>query len=71
MSALLSSTGAEVVDHLIKLGVAYALALPIGWTQERAERSAGLWAFDVDEASTRRSCRAQFGWTCSAVRRVL
>lgn len=47
MSTLLSLTNAEVVDHLIKLGVAYALALPIGWTQERAERSAGLRTFPL------------------------
>lgn len=37
----------EILDHLIKLGVAYLLALPIGWIQERDERSAGVRTFPL------------------------
>jgi hypothetical protein len=32
----------RVVPHVAALAGAYALALPIGWERERAERSAGL-----------------------------
>jgi putative Mg2+ transporter-C (MgtC) family protein len=37
----------SVVPHLIALGIAYALAIPIGWDRERAERSAGLRTFPL------------------------
>ncbi|HKR18340.1 MgtC/SapB family protein [Rhizorhapis sp.] len=36
-----------VLPHLIALSVAYALALPIGWNREKAERSAGLRTFPL------------------------
>lgn len=47
MSGLLVLTWSEVLDHLIKLGIAYLLAFPIGWIQERAERSAGVRTFPL------------------------
>jgi putative Mg2+ transporter-C (MgtC) family protein len=36
-----------VLKNLIILGVAYVLALPIGWNREREERSAGLRTFPL------------------------
>jgi putative Mg2+ transporter-C (MgtC) family protein len=35
------------VSNLVTLGVAYLLALPIGWNREREERSAGLRTFPL------------------------
>jgi putative Mg2+ transporter-C (MgtC) family protein len=35
------------LDHLIDLGIAYVLSLPIGWERERAERSAGIRTFPL------------------------
>jgi putative Mg2+ transporter-C (MgtC) family protein len=35
------------IPHLVALGVAYGLALPIGWNREREERSAGLRTFPL------------------------
>lgn len=37
----------SIVPHLIALGIAYALAVPIGWDRERHERSAGLRTFPL------------------------
>lgn len=37
----------SVLPHLVALGIAYALAVPIGWDRERAERSAGLRTFPL------------------------
>jgi putative Mg2+ transporter-C (MgtC) family protein len=37
----------DAVPHLITLGAAYALALPIGWERERADRSAGIRTFPL------------------------
>jgi putative Mg2+ transporter-C (MgtC) family protein len=37
----------SIVPHVIALGVAYVLALPIGWDREREERSAGLRTFPL------------------------
>ena len=37
----------EVLGHLRDLLVAYALVLPVGWNQEREERSAGLRTFPL------------------------
>jgi len=37
----------SIVPHLVALGAAYALAVPIGWDRERAERSAGLRTFPL------------------------
>lgn len=36
-----------LLPHLIALGVAYALAVPIGWNREKEERSAGLRTFPL------------------------
>ncbi|WP_421990398.1 MgtC/SapB family protein [Roseococcus sp.] len=36
-----------VAPHLVALGIAYVLAIPIGWDRERAERSAGLRTFPL------------------------
>lgn len=35
------------LQHLIDLGAAYLLALPIGWERERGDRSAGLRTFPL------------------------
>ena len=37
----------SVVSHLTQLLVAYAIALPIGWHQEKTARSAGLRTFPL------------------------
>lgn len=37
----------EIAPHLLSLGFAYVLALPIGWDREREERSAGLRTFPL------------------------
>jgi putative Mg2+ transporter-C (MgtC) family protein len=37
----------EALSHLINLAISYALALPIGWDRERAERSAGIRTFPL------------------------
>ncbi|VVT31885.1 MgtC/SapB family protein [Rhizobium sp. EC-SD404] len=43
------ATGEEfnVLPHLLALGIAYILALPIGWDREKTERSAGLRTFPL------------------------
>ena len=37
----------RIIPHLLALGAAYALAFPIGWDREKAERSAGLRTFPL------------------------
>lgn len=37
----------RIVPHLVALGIAYVLALPIGWDREKEERSAGLRTFPL------------------------
>lgn len=37
----------NIIPHLIALGIAYLLALPIGWDRETGERSAGLRTFPL------------------------
>lgn len=37
----------EVVDHLLHLGVAFALAVPLGWDREREQRGPGLRTFPL------------------------
>ena len=37
----------RILPHLLALGAAYALAVPIGWDREKAERSAGLRTFPL------------------------
>jgi putative Mg2+ transporter-C (MgtC) family protein len=36
-----------ILPHVVALGVAYLLALPIGWNRETEERSAGLRTFPL------------------------
>jgi putative Mg2+ transporter-C (MgtC) family protein len=38
---------ASWLPHLIDIAIAYALALPIGWDREEADRSAGLRTFPL------------------------
>lgn len=47
MELLQSWNSQTAVAHLVSLGVAYLLALPIGWNREREERSAGLRTFPL------------------------
>jgi len=47
MTDLLGADDFNVVPHLVALGIAYLLALPIGWNRERAERTAGLRTFPL------------------------
>ena len=42
----------EILPHLIALGLAYLLALPIGWNREKEERSAGLRTFPLVAVAT-------------------
>ena len=37
----------ETLSHLVKLALAYLLALPIGWNREKEERSAGIRTFPL------------------------
>ncbi len=37
----------NLLPHAVALASAYALALPIGWNRERAERSAGIRTFPL------------------------
>ncbi len=37
----------QIVPHLVALGAAYALALPIAWDREKEDRSAGLRTFPL------------------------
>lgn len=47
LTDLLHTDNFNIWPHLIALVVAYALAFPIGWNRERAERSAGLRTFPL------------------------
>lgn len=44
--------GFQIIPHLTALAVAYALAFPIGWDQEKAARSAGLRTFPLVALAT-------------------
>lgn len=48
----LSLSAFDILPHLVALGVAYLLALPIGWNREKAERSAGLRTFPLVAVAT-------------------
>lgn len=37
----------QVFFHLLSLGIAFVLALPVGWDREQQERSAGLRTFSL------------------------
>ena len=43
---------ADVPDHLLRLAVAWLLALPIAWDREKNERSAGLRTFPLVAIAT-------------------
>ena len=47
LDAILSHDTFNLLPHLAALGIAYVLALPIGWDREREERSAGLRTFPL------------------------
>jgi putative Mg2+ transporter-C (MgtC) family protein len=47
MSELSALSSLDLVPHLIAIGVAYLLAIPIGWNREKAERSAGIRTFPL------------------------
>ena len=49
---LLDINWSTVLSHLTLLGVAYILAIPIGWNRERYERSAGLRTFPLVAVAT-------------------
>ena len=49
---LLGSNNFAIMPHLLALGVAYLLAVPIGWNREREERSAGLRTFPLVAVAT-------------------
>ena len=42
----------NLLPHLVALGIAYALAFPIGWNREQEERSAGLRTFPLVAVAT-------------------
>jgi putative Mg2+ transporter-C (MgtC) family protein len=42
-----SMNWAEVLDRIVVIGIAYVLALPIGWDREQYERSAGIRTFPL------------------------
>lgn len=47
MTELFGTDRFDLLPHLLALGLAYALALPIGWNREKEERSAGLRTFPL------------------------
>ena len=49
---LFGSDEFELLPHLVALGIAYLLALPIGWNREKQERSAGLRTFPLVAIAT-------------------
>jgi putative Mg2+ transporter-C (MgtC) family protein len=49
---LLGSDSFTLLPHLVALGIAYLLAVPIGWNREREERSAGLRTFPLVALAT-------------------
>jgi putative Mg2+ transporter-C (MgtC) family protein len=42
----------STADHLVRLAIAFGLALPIAWDREQRERSAGLRTFTLVAIST-------------------
>jgi putative Mg2+ transporter-C (MgtC) family protein len=47
VDALLTWDHEETLRHVVNLGAAYILALPIGWNREQEERSAGIRTFPL------------------------
>ncbi|HKT77506.1 MAG TPA: MgtC/SapB family protein [Sphingobium sp.] len=63
-----------ILPHLVPILIAYALALPIGWNREQAERSAGLRTFPlvaVASCGFVQAVEATMGHDPSALARVL
>jgi putative Mg2+ transporter-C (MgtC) family protein len=52
MDNLLGADSFTLLPHLVALGIAYLLAVPIGWNREREERSAGLRTFPLVALAT-------------------
>ena len=52
MDRLLGSDGFDILPHVAAIGIAYLLAIPIGWNREREERSAGLRTFPLVAVAT-------------------
>ena len=52
MDAIASIDWSTVVDHLVTLSLAYLLALPIAWDQEKRTRSAGMRTFPLVAVAT-------------------
>jgi putative Mg2+ transporter-C (MgtC) family protein len=64
---------ADTATHLVKLAVAFVLALPIAWDREQKERSAGLRTFTLVAISTCGfliAARSSFGPSADAESRV-
>ena len=51
MTDLFDADNFDIVPHLLSIGIAYMLALPIGWNREKADRSAGLRTFPLVAAA--------------------
>ncbi len=49
---ILGANQFNILPHLAALAIAYALAFPIGWNREQAERSAGLRTFPLVALAT-------------------
>jgi putative Mg2+ transporter-C (MgtC) family protein len=47
MNEVFDTDAFNIFPHLVAIGLAYLLALPIGWNRERAERSAGIRTFPL------------------------
>jgi putative Mg2+ transporter-C (MgtC) family protein len=47
MTEFFGSNPFDIVPHLVAMGSAYLLALPVGWNREKEERSAGLRTFPL------------------------
>lgn len=47
MQEIFATDPFDILPHIVALLVAYALAFPIGWNREQAERSAGLRTFPL------------------------
>lgn len=45
--SLTAFSSSDLVGHLVALGLAYLLSLPIGWDREQRERTAGIRTFPL------------------------
>ena len=52
LHGIFASDTFNILPHFIALGIAYALAFPIGWDREQEERSAGLRTFPLVAIAT-------------------